>query len=273
MRRLALALPAALLAALASLAPAAPAVPTCAAAGSAHAGLVVEHGDGSVVALCIALPGDSVSGEELLNLSGIAWSSRTFGGFGDAVCALGGEPAHYVDCPGKDSYWAVFVARGGGSWQLSGVGISTIVLGDGDAEGFRYLAASGVAAAPASTTRVCAAAATPTSRGSVAATTAPAPPTVGVTSTTPATATSGVDGLSAAPSAAAGTVPGTSAGASAGASAGVGATAGPAATSPQGPATPPPGGVEPGLVLAAVVGGGLAGLAILRLIAGRRPGS
>ena len=126
----------------------------CAAAGSHHAAVVVEHGDGSVVTRCVAFAASSVTGEQLLNQSGVAWSSQTFGGFGDAVCALDGEPAHYLDCPGKDGYWAVFVARGDGSWQLASVGISTLTLGDGDAEGFRYVPAVGDPEAPLETVMV-----------------------------------------------------------------------------------------------------------------------
>jgi hypothetical protein len=250
MRRLALLLPAAVLAALASLAPVASIVPSCAAAGSHHAALVVEHGDGSVVTRCVAFDTDSISGEELLNRSGIAWSSRTFGGFGDAVCALDGEPARYVDCPGKDSYWAVFVARGG-SWQLANVGISTLAVHDGDAEGFRYVPASGVPAGPVSAARVCVAATTPAPRRSAAASAAVA-------------------------SAAA-------AGATTAASPAASPAATPAATAAATPAASPPpaaparepsggGGLDRGLLLAAGLGGGLAGLAILRLVAGRRRG-
>jgi len=43
--------------------------------GSAHAGLVVEHGDGSVVTRCVAFNAGAISGEELLNESE-CWSSR-----------------------------------------------------------------------------------------------------------------------------------------------------------------------------------------------------
>ncbi|MGD0018579.1 MAG: hypothetical protein ABSD62_04935 [Candidatus Limnocylindrales bacterium] len=207
MRRRALLLPAAVLAALGALALAAPAVPACAASGSHHAALLLEHGDGSVVTRCVAFDASSISGEELLNRSGLPWSSQTFGGFGDAVCALDGEPALYVDCPGKGSYWAVFVAGGGGPWQLANVGISTLLIHDGDAEGFRYVPASGVAAAPISAAGVCAAA--------TAATGSPASP----------------------------------------------------ARAPK-----PSGGADQGLVLAAATGVGLAGLAIVRLVAGRRAG-
>jgi hypothetical protein len=221
MRRIALILPiAAALAALASLAPGTPAASPCAAAGSHSAALVVEHADGSTVTRCVAFDTDAISGEQLLTLSGIGWSSQSFGDFGDAACALDGEPARYAECPGKDRYWAVFVAQAGGSWQLANVGISTLVLHDGDAEGFRYVPASGVPAAPPSPAGVCA-----------------ATPTVGIAAAT----------------------------------ASAGATAG-ATPRNETPAPTPSGGVDLGLLAAAVVGGGLAGLAILRVVARRRPG-
>ncbi len=115
---LAVATPAVALATLASLAPGSPVVSACAGAGPNHAALVVEHGDGSEVTRCVAFGSATVTGEQLLDSSGVAWSAQTFGGFGDAVCALDGEPAHYTTCPGQDDYWAVFVLRGAGrgSW-------------------------------------------------------------------------------------------------------------------------------------------------------------
>jgi hypothetical protein len=264
-RRLALLLPAAILAALASLAPVAQVVPACAAAGSHHAALVVEHGDGSVVSRCVAFSTAAISGEELLNRSGVPWSSQTFGGFGAAVCALDGEPAHYVDCPGKDRYWAVFSARGGASWQLANVGISALTLHDGDALGVRYVPASGSAAAPVSAAGVCAAAAAPTPRRSVTASTA--------ASTAASSAASPAAG-----SPKAGVTPtiapaGATAAAAASGAPLVAAVATFAPRPPsQAPIPAPPGGLDPGLLLAAGVGGGLAGLAILKLVAGRRTG-
>ena len=257
MRRIALILPiAATLAALASLAPGTSATSPCAAAGSHRAAVVVEHADGSTVTRCVAFDTNAISGERLLTLSGIGWSSQSFGGFGDAVCALDGEPARYAECPGKDRYWAVFVARAGGSWQLANVGISTLALHDGDAEGFRYVPASGVPAAPPSPLGVCAAA-TPAPRRSVAASTAAAPPAAGATATTAlAGATTAVTGSPVATASVAATIAAT-------------AAASPPAEVP----TPAPsGGADLGLLAAAVVGGGLAGLAILRVAAGRRPG-
>ncbi len=227
MRRLAVLLSAVILAILAPLAPLAPVVPGCAAAGSDHAALVVEHGDGSVATRCVDFSADTISGEELLNQSGVAWSSQAFGGFGDAVCALDGEPAHYVDCLGKDNYWALFVSRRGGPWQLSSVGISTLELADGDAEGFRYVPDAGTPAQPVLPSGVCPAAATPTPLATN--TTAPVASFVATATIAPF-------------------------------------------PRPLGRNPAPPGGIDPGLILAVGVGGGLAVLTILRLVLPRRPG-
>jgi hypothetical protein len=258
MRRLILVLAAAAtLGALASLAPLSPAAPSCAGAGSHRAAIVVQHGDGSIVARCVAFDTAEISGEELLNRSGIAWSGRTFGSFGQAVCALDGEPARYAECPGRDDYWAVFVARGvaggaSGSWQLAAVGISGLVLHDGDAEGFRYVPASGTPAAPAPPAGVCAAA---TFR-----------PTASRPATSPRVTASAApaSGPSAAPAATESVAAST-----AEAPPAPSEPAQLAATSPSPPSRPS--GPDPGLMAAAAAGGGLAGLAVLRLVAARRP--
>jgi len=267
-RRLGLLVPAAILAALASLAPVAPLVPGCAAAGSNHAALVVEHADGSVVTRCVAFDANQITGEQLLNLSGIPWSSQTFGGSGDAVCALDGEPVSYAECLGKDRYWAVFVARAGGSWQLANEGISTLTLGDGDAEGFRYVPASEIPAAPVSASGACAAAAPtptatptppatpstmPTRRPALTAITATASPTAGTTTAATEPPASGVAPPATATTSAAATTTATTT----------------ATPPPQAPTPAPSGGTDLGLIAAAVAGGGLAGLALLRLFAVR----
>jgi hypothetical protein len=268
-------------AALASLAPGSPVPSTCAAAGSHHAALVVEHGDSSVVSRCVAFDASQVTGVELLNASGIAWSGQTFGGFGEAVCAMDGEPARYASCPGADGYWAVFVVRGGGAWQLSNVGISTLTVADGDAEGFRFVPSSGNPAAPPLPAGICAPASSEPAATSTATGTATAMP-----ADTPKPAATGAvmpaGRPTAAPSDVAGLGPVASGSAaptdsSTAAIAGVTASFAPVASAgmPPGynapaPAPGPAPGPDLGLVAAALAGGGLGGLALLRLIALRR---
>jgi hypothetical protein len=266
-------------AALAALAPGSPLASTCAGAGPHHAALVVEHGDGSVVSRCVSFDAVSVTGEQLLNSSGVAWSGQSYGGFGDAVCAVDAEPAHYSTCPGKDNYWAVFVSRGGGGWQLASVGISTMTLGDDDAEGLRYVPAVGDPVAPPPPIGVCGAAVASASAGGSDGPTGTVGPTSAVVTpaapiaATPA-ASLGEPGGAGSAAAAGSLAPalgsvtggqlGTSPGASSGEQGGV---------SPRPDAAPPPGngsGIDPGLLAAALVGGGLAGLALLRLSLSRR---
>jgi hypothetical protein len=271
MRRLAVTFVVAVsVAALATLAPGSPVPSACAAAGSHHAALVVEHGDGSVVSRCVAFDASQVTGEELLNASGIVWSGQTFGGFGDAVCSMDGEPARYSSCPGKDGYWAVFMVRGGGAWKLSNVGISTLTLADGDAEGFRYVPSSGNPVAPPLPVGICAPASSGPTASPTPATTpvAAVAPTVRPTAAAPVVATPGsvASASPAATDSATAAIAGVTASFAPAASAGI-------ALRPDAPA-PPPGpapGPDLGLLAAALVGGGLGGLALLRLIALRRP--
>jgi hypothetical protein len=166
------------------------------------------------------------------------------------------------------------VSRAGGAWQLSNVGISSLTLADGDAEGFRYVPSSGIPAVPPSPAGVCAAAAPPVATAPPAVTAGPAVTTPAVNRAPPTSpSVAGVTpSVSVGPTVSAEPIP-------------VGASSSPAAivygaaasAVPSGPArlpapSPSPSGPEPGLLAAAIVGGGLLGLAILRLVAGRRAG-
>jgi len=253
---------------VAFLVPASPSVARCAAAGSNSAAIVVEHGDGSLLTRCVAFDTTSVTGEGLLNLATpkVAWSGQTFGGFGVAVCAIDAEPAHYSTCPGKDNYWAVFVSTGGAAWQLAGTGISSLRLSSGDALGFRYVPAMGTPPAPPSAAGVCPGT-SPTASAAATATAMPAQVMATAHAGAAATATAGSVGS--------GFVAGVTSAATAGSSPTSsgripdGATvAGP--TAPVSGSGSDAGQLDLGLLAACVVGGGLAGLALLRLIAARR---
>jgi hypothetical protein len=135
------------------------AAPCSAATYSGHVSLVVEHGDGRVVGLCIGFDGASITGEQVLQASGVEYATAGYGALGDAVCQIDDEPASYSSClPSSGPYWAVFVSRGGGAWQEASSGISTETLASGDAEGFRYDPQNGPDPAPASAAGICTAA-------------------------------------------------------------------------------------------------------------------
>jgi hypothetical protein len=137
-----------------------PAASPCAAATySSHVTLVVEHGDGGIIGLCIGFDGSSITGEEILQASGLEYATAGYGALGDAVCQIDDEPAAYDTClPSSGPYWMIFVARGGGWWQVADRGISTETFSSGDAEGFRYDPQDGPDPAPASPAGLCAAA-------------------------------------------------------------------------------------------------------------------
>ena len=142
-----------------------PAAQPCAAATySSHVTLVVEHGDARVVGLCIGFDGATITGEQILQASGLEYATQSYGSLGDAVCQIDSEPTSYGSClPAGGSFWAMFVSRGGGGWQNADRGISTETFSDGDAEGFRYDSQSGAEPPPASAAGICARAlATPT---------------------------------------------------------------------------------------------------------------
>ncbi len=138
--------------------------PCAAATYSSHVTLVVEHGDGRVVGLCIGFDGSSITGEQIIQASGLEYATQSYGSLGDAVCQLDSEPTSYGAClPANGSYWAMFVSRSGGAWQNAAQGISTETFSDGDAEGFRYDSQSGSEPPPPSPAGICARAlATPT---------------------------------------------------------------------------------------------------------------
>jgi hypothetical protein len=122
----------------------------CAGSGPRHAALVVQHGSGLTIQRCVAFSSATISGDQLLELSGIEYATASFGGFGQAVCQIDNEPAQFSVClpPSPDPYWVVFVARGRGPWAISDRGVSGQTFADGDAEGFRYDPQTGAAAPP-----------------------------------------------------------------------------------------------------------------------------
>ena len=135
------------------------AAPCAAATYTSHVTLVIEHGDGRVIGLCIGFDGSTIGGEAVLQASGVEYATGGYGSLGEAVCQIDDEPASYSSClPSSGPYWAVFVARAGGAWEDAASGISSLTFASGDAEGFRYDPQDGPDPPPASPAGICAAA-------------------------------------------------------------------------------------------------------------------
>ena len=233
-----------------------PGAATCAAAGyTSRVALVVEHADGRSLRLCIGFDGASITGEQILQASGLGYATATYPGLGDAVCQIDSEPASYPpSClTATNPYWAMFFSRGGGAWSVAGHGVSSQTFGDGDAEGFRYDPQSGAAAVPVPAGGICTMPAHSGSTASPAALpTAHAKGPAGDGDTSPGPSTAVVPTM-----------------------AGVIAVVTPSPRS--GPtsslaASRPPStaGVNPGLLIASAALGGLSGLAFVRRLRRRR---
>ena len=110
----------------------------CAAEGP-RAVLVVDTGP-DTYRYCVALPDESVTGTELIELAsdqhGLAYK---FGFGGEAVCMLAGVGPTGGDCFEQyPDFWAYWRSDGSGGWTSSSTGAGSTVVGSGDVEGWSW---------------------------------------------------------------------------------------------------------------------------------------
>jgi hypothetical protein len=116
-------------------------VPVSAQSGGLNqAGLVVVHGNGTVITRCVSFSEAEISGVTLLQRSGLPWQSAN-GPTGAALCALDGEGCAASDCFCKCkqapcAYWNYFTGNEDGSWFYAGVGAAVRTLKNGDTDGW-----------------------------------------------------------------------------------------------------------------------------------------
>jgi hypothetical protein len=120
-----------------------------------HVALVVEHKNGALVRVCVGFSGPTISAEDALRASGLELGVNSSGGYGDEVCQIDNEPASYPpECLQQGQpFWSLWVSRADGGWTLSPVGVSSLTLADGDAEGWHF--DNGGGAAPPSPHGTC----------------------------------------------------------------------------------------------------------------------
>jgi len=112
--------------------------------GGNRAALVVRAGDGSVQTKCVSFSEPAISGEELLNRSGMTVVINSNSGQGGAVCSINGYGCAYptqdcfCKCQGaKCEYWAYYHWVGG-AWQYSQVGATGYQVKNGALEGWSW---------------------------------------------------------------------------------------------------------------------------------------
>jgi len=159
--------------------------------GDHRAGLVIRYADGSVQTQCVAFSEPSITGEELLQRSGLAVTLDYNAGLGGAVCSINNQGCTYpikdcfCKCTGiQCEYWAYYHRTAVG-WQYASSGASSFLVNDGALEGWSWGAgnwSSGVEPPIVAFSEVCAPPATATPTATVTAT-----PTATATATPTAT--------------------------------------------------------------------------------------
>jgi len=118
------------------------------AQGINRAGLVVQFGDGNVVTACVQFTSETVTGAELLRLSGLDVIMDPHSGFGEAICKISAGDFSdgcdfpledcFCQCRGADcKYWAYYHLEEN-AWAYSQLGASNWLVRDGDVEGWAW---------------------------------------------------------------------------------------------------------------------------------------
>lgn len=104
-----------------------------------RAGLVVQHGDGSLTYAVVAFPEATISGLDLLGRSGIGYLSVPFGGLGEGVCQIETEGCEASECrrtvcqaTRSSPYWQYFDQVDAAGWRAAPLGASGSRVADGD---------------------------------------------------------------------------------------------------------------------------------------------
>jgi hypothetical protein len=109
-------------------------------------GLVVVHGDGSVIKQCIEFSESQITGYDVLERSGLDLNvDVSSGGIGAGICRIDNEGCTYPEeecfcqCSGGStcifwSYWHLIA----GEWQFSQMGASGYSVSNGDVEGWLW---------------------------------------------------------------------------------------------------------------------------------------
>jgi hypothetical protein len=250
-----------------------PAAPLCAQAASTHrVGLVVEHGDGRVIRICVGFNTATITALTVLQSSGLEIGTESYGSLGTAVCQIDHEPPQYTTClPATGSYWVLFLSHAGGAWATSARGASSATVADGDDVGFRYDPQAGAdppPPSPAGTCQVATPSPVPTPTPAPTARVTPAPGATPAPGVTPTSHVTPPHSASAGSTATSVTAPTASPAAGVLGSASPAASAAPLGSLARGSRQPQ--AVNTGLIVAAVGAAGLVGLLGLQGLRRRR---
>jgi len=109
------------------------------------AGLVVRHGDGTLIYAYVEFESETISGEELLLRSGLDLIVSPYPGLGYGVCMINGEGCDADNCycqsySNPAYFWHYYSKVEGGGWFTEVRGPSSRQLADGDIDGWSWTA-------------------------------------------------------------------------------------------------------------------------------------
>lgn len=106
------------------------------------AGVVVRHGDGTLIMAYVQFEGESISGNALLEQTGLQITAAPYGGLGTGICMIDHEGcgADNCYCESYDNpaeFWQYY-SWDGSAWVLQPFGPSTREISDGDIDGWSW---------------------------------------------------------------------------------------------------------------------------------------
>lgn len=129
-------------------------LPSVRAQDESRAGLVIQHGDGSVITQCIHFTGESTSGYNLLAAADLDLNIAVSGSAGVAICRIDNEGCTYpqdqcfCECTGTPcTYWNYW-KKDADAWAHSSLGAVTSVVVDGDVDAWSWSTIDDLADAP-----------------------------------------------------------------------------------------------------------------------------
>ena len=129
-------------------------LPSVWAQDESRAGLVIQHGDGSVITQCVRFPGVSTSGYNLLDASGLDLNFEVSGGVGVSICRIDNEGCSFpqdqcfCECTGVPcTYWNYW-KKDADEWVHSSLGAVASVVVDGDVDAWTWSAVDDLPDAP-----------------------------------------------------------------------------------------------------------------------------
>lgn len=129
-------------------------LPSVWAQDESQAGLVIQHGDGSVVTQCIRFAGESTSGYNLLEASDLDLNFEVIGSAGVAICRIDNEGCTspqdqcFCECTSTPcTYWNYW-KKDADAWVHSSLDAVASVVVDGDVDAWSWSAVDDVAEAP-----------------------------------------------------------------------------------------------------------------------------